>query len=105
MKDINVKYGRVGPLFQGQFQSNYIEDEEQLIHTSRYIHLNPVTANLVKNPKDWEFSFYNEYMQYSDQNLCNIEPIICLFKDSKGYEEFVISQQDYAKELKLSEDV
>lgn len=103
-KYLNKKYGRVGPLFQGGFQSVFIQNEEQLMHTSRYIHLNPYVAGLVKNVKDWKYSSFNEYMIYPQKGLCNAEPVMCLFKDSQKYEEFVVSHQDYAKELKLLED-
>ena len=37
----NDKYDRVGSLFQGSFKGVRIISEEQFIHLSRYIHLNP----------------------------------------------------------------
>ncbi|MCL4390325.1 MAG: transposase [Patescibacteria group bacterium] len=37
----NRKYHRVGPLFQGVYKAVPIQTEEQLLHVSRYIHLNP----------------------------------------------------------------
>lgn len=38
----NRKYKRVGPLFQGVYKAVLINSEEQLLHLSRYIHLNPI---------------------------------------------------------------
>ncbi|MEK7627021.1 MAG: transposase [Patescibacteria group bacterium] len=46
----NTKYERVGSLFQGRFKAVHIDNDEQLKHTSRYIHLNPV--ELIEN--DWK---------------------------------------------------
>lgn len=37
----NSKYKRVGSLFQGVYKAVIIENERQLLHLSRYIHLNP----------------------------------------------------------------
>ncbi|MDA2936063.1 transposase [Patescibacteria group bacterium AH-259-L05] len=38
----NLKYERVGPLFQGRYKAIHIDNENYLLHLSRYIHLNPV---------------------------------------------------------------
>lgn len=37
----NKKYKRVGPLFQGVYKAVLVNNEEQLLHLTRYIHLNP----------------------------------------------------------------
>jgi REP element-mobilizing transposase RayT len=55
-KSINARYDRVGTLFQGAFQANHVEDENYLVSILAYIHLNPVTAGLVKRPEFWEFN-------------------------------------------------
>lgn len=51
-KAINRRYNRVGSLFQGRFQSIWVDREEYLCHLVRYIHLNPVKAGLVLQPQD-----------------------------------------------------
>lgn len=38
----NKKYHRVGPLLQGVYKAVLVRSEEQLLHLSRYIHLNPI---------------------------------------------------------------
>lgn len=38
----NLKYHRVGPLFQGKFKSVLVKNESQLLYIPHYIHLNPV---------------------------------------------------------------
>lgn len=59
---INRRYERVGPLFQDRFQAIHVDRDEYLLHLSRYIHLNPLEANLVRRPEEWEFSSYREYL-------------------------------------------
>jgi REP element-mobilizing transposase RayT len=61
-KAINRQRGRVGPLFQGRFQARMIERDEDLLHLSRYIHLNPVTAGFVAKPEEWQYSSYADYV-------------------------------------------
>ena len=38
----NKKYRRVGPLYQGVYKAVTVNTEDQLLHLSRYIHLNPI---------------------------------------------------------------
>jgi len=45
----NNKYQRSGHLFQGRFKSLLVDADEYLKELSRYIHLNPVRANLVSD--------------------------------------------------------
>ncbi len=56
----NTKYERVGPLFQGNYKAVLVDSEEQLLHLSRYIHLNPV--EITKNFKDYPYSSFGDYI-------------------------------------------
>ena len=40
----NKKYNYIGHLFQDRYFSELIKSDEQMLETSRYIHLNPVRA-------------------------------------------------------------
>ena len=44
-KYFNVKYKRKGHLWESYFKSVYVECDEQLLHLTRYIHLNPTSSN------------------------------------------------------------
>ncbi|MBI4758447.1 MAG: transposase [Chloroflexi bacterium] len=61
-KAINERYGRTGHLFQGRFKGKLVDRDKYLLHLSRYIHLNPVMAELVQKPETWEYSSYLEYV-------------------------------------------
>jgi putative transposase len=52
---------RDGPLFRGRFKAILVDAENYLLHVSRYIHLNPVEANLVKKPEAYPWSSFRHY--------------------------------------------
>lgn len=56
----NIKYEKVGHLWQGRFKSKPIVKGEYLIHCSDYIESNPVRANIVENIMDYSWSSHNE---------------------------------------------
>jgi REP element-mobilizing transposase RayT len=51
----NKKHNQVGHLFQGRFKSILVEKDTYLIELNRYIHLNPVRANILKRPEDYRW--------------------------------------------------
>lgn len=54
----NFRHDRVGHLFQGRFNSKLIEKQTYFLEVLRYIVLNPVRANVVRHPGDYEWSSY-----------------------------------------------
>ena len=58
----NRKYNRKGHLFQGRYRGILVEKETYLLPLSRYIHLNPFRAGLVKKPENYEWSSYRGYL-------------------------------------------
>ena len=98
-KYFNTKNKRVGPLFQGEFKAVTIESDEQLLHVSRYIHLNPYVSGLVKDLKDFRYSSYLDFIGLRNDTLCNKKVILSFFKSSKEYKDFVSDQKSYGIEL------
>lgn len=97
----NTKHNRIGPLFQGAFKAVRIESDEQLIHVSRYIHLNPSVSLLVKDLRQYHWSSYLDYIGLRDGKLCSKESIMAFFKSKEKYEQFVLDQENYGKKLEL----
>ena len=93
----NTKTKRKGPLWQGRFKSVLIKTDEQLLHLTRYIHLNPTSEDLVEKPEDWPYSSYNEYLRNSEEPLCSFSKYLDI--EPKTYKEFVESRKDYQKRL------
>lgn len=96
-RNFNIDHGRKGPLWEGHFKNILIDSDEQMLHLSRYIHLNPVSAGLVKKPNQWEFSSYLEYINKVDDGLCQFKEVIDVSEDK--YKEFVLDQISYQKEI------
>jgi putative transposase len=99
-KYFNTKYKRVGPLLQGDFKAVRIETDEQLIHVSRYIHLNPIVAFITDNLKSYPWSSYQDYLNPKDSQY-SIQEVLNLFPSSEKYREFVNDQIDYGRTLEL----
>jgi len=54
----NKKYNYIGHLFQAKYFAEVIEDDKQILETSRYVHLNPVKAKMVHIPEEYKWSDY-----------------------------------------------
>lgn len=101
-KYFNTKHKRVGPLLQGSFKAIRIENYEQLIHVSRYIHLNPLIDYLVKDLKNYPYSSYPEFIGLKE-GFCQKNIILDNFSNKAAYEQFVLDQEDYGRSIKLME--
>ena len=98
----NAKYQRTGHLLQGRFKAIRVETDEQLLHLSRYIHLNPYSSGLVKTIKELEeypWSSLPEYLGKRQLGFCNKEIVLNQFRYPKQYQEFVFNQADYQRKL------
>ncbi len=62
----NKKYARVGPLMQGRYKAVLIEKDNYSLQLSKYIHLNPVKAKVVKTPEEFVWSSYQAYIGKSE---------------------------------------
>lgn len=98
-KYFNTKYKRVGSLLQGQFKAVFVETDEQLVHLSRYIHLNPFVAEITK---DWENFPYSSFMEFTGNAVfpfCTTDHILGFFNTPSKYKAFISAHEAYALEL------
>jgi len=63
-KYYNRRHGRKGHVFFDRFKSVVAKDEHYFLCVSRYIHLNPVRAGIVRNPLDYRYSSYKNYVHH-----------------------------------------
>lgn len=92
----NLRHKRIGPLWSGRFKSVLVENDEQLLHLTRYIYLNPTSAELVEQPEDWLASSFKDYIDEDGEELGKSG----LFSlTAIEYKKFVLDRKDYQKEL------
>jgi REP element-mobilizing transposase RayT len=73
-KYFNTRHQRVGHVFQGRFRSRLIDTDNYLLVVSRYVHLNPVRAELVSRPADFPWSSYRAYLKSPEDPLRLVDP-------------------------------
>lgn len=98
----NSKNKRIGHIFQGKFKAIRIETDEQLLHVSRYIHLNPYSSFVVKNLNDlrlYPYSSLPEYLDPKSTDLCQKKMVLDNFRKFKTYQKFLADQANYQREL------
>lgn len=94
----NKKHGRKGPLWESRFKNVLVKDDTQLLHLTRYVHLNPVTAFIVNDPKEWTNSSYQEYTgNSSERSFCRFTDIVDI--KAEDYTSFVTDRVGYQREL------
>jgi putative transposase len=66
---INRTYKRSGTLWEGRFKSCITHEATYVLACYRYIELNPVRANMVEHPAEYEWSSYRVNAQGENNNL------------------------------------
>ncbi len=100
---VNNRFNRTGHLFEGKYKIKEIDSIEYLLHLSRYIHLNPVRAQLVKGAKEWKYSSYEMYVNAMGRNSF-LKPLTVLqeFNERNNYVDFVEMYKPADKEKIVS---
>ncbi|MGA1865380.1 MAG: REP-associated tyrosine transposase [bacterium] len=86
-----------GHMFQGRYKACLVEPDSYLLELSRYVHLNPVRAEIAERPEDYPYSSYRSYIQKDREDLVYrnlIWEMIAKGKQKDGvnrYKEFVDS--------------
>jgi len=86
----NKKYDRVGSLFQGPYKAVMIEQENQFLWITKYIHRNPLS--LSPTLIDYPYSSYPNYLNQIHQTWIHPENILTYFSQTNPrltYQVFV----------------
>jgi putative transposase len=87
----NQSHNHSGTLFEGPFRAILIDKDEYLLHLCRYIHRNPLEAGIVKQPEQWPYSNYLEFLGQRKGTLIDDEFIKVNFGSPEAYQSFVIN--------------
>lgn len=106
-KVFNLKNERDGALFQNSFKAKRVESEEQFVHTSRYIHLNPVTSYLIefKDLAGYPWTSFPIYAGGNNNSFINTELLLNMFGTKENFIQFVADQAGYQREFALIKDL
>ena len=95
-----------GPLFMPRFKAVRVTSNAQLMHVSRYIHLQQYSSSLVHTFDDLislKESSLSDYQSYKRAALCNPKIVLNSFrKNPEAYLSFVKDRADYQRTLEFS---
>jgi hypothetical protein len=93
------KQGRTGHLFQGRYQAILVDEDSYLLELVRYIHLNPVRAGMVANPREYRWSGHRAYVGIESLPWLETDWVLSRFAKRRKtcqqrYEAFVLAGRD-----------
>lgn len=77
----NWKYKRSGHLFQDRYRSEVVEDDRYLLEVIRYIHQNPLQADMITTIQEYRWSSYPDYICLHS-NIVDINFILEMFSSN-----------------------
>ena len=104
----NKKYVLTGHLFENRYVGQLISDQAYFLEVSRYIHLNPVKAGIVRRAKDYKYSSYADFLWADGKKRTAVSHLVdtslvlsCFWGDSrKQYRLFVEDNRSHVEEEK-----
>jgi len=79
----NIKRERSGHLFLGRYKAIVVNKDNYLLELSRYVHLNPVRANMSERPEDYPFSSYRAMVSSTEDSLVSTDTIHGMMANNK----------------------
>lgn len=99
-QNYNIRYKRIGHLFQGRFKSILVEEERYKYELIRYIALNPLRANTSQKIEDYKWNSVLEVLGLVDKTGCiNTKEILSDFdEDEEKAKELLLEFLNYKSE-------
>jgi REP element-mobilizing transposase RayT len=77
----NARHRTFGPVWQGRYRARLVTGEAHLAQVIAYVHLNPVAAGAVRDPKDWRWSGHRELLGSAADPLIDADASLAAFGD------------------------
>lgn len=71
----NERHARTGTLWEGRYRASLITDERYWLTCMRYVEMNPVEANIVKEPGAYKWSSYRHHASGQYDALLTPHPL------------------------------
>jgi len=93
---VNLKRGHRGHLFQGRYKAILVDRDHYLVELSRYMHLNPVRAQIMKRPQDYPYSSYRPFISKGEGGIVYRDLVLGMMgrdqrRATRLYKDFVES--------------
>ncbi|MCT2537108.1 transposase [Aquibacillus koreensis] len=79
----NKKYDYSGHVFEGRYGSELLDTVEYELEVNKYIHLNPIRANMVQELSEYSWSSYHNYINFDPNALVTTDRIFTFFPAPK----------------------
>jgi putative transposase len=100
-KYFNKRKDREGGLFKSRFKGVWLNTIEEVLHESRYIHLNPVTSYLLEIERldTYPYTSFSTYMGRLNYGFVTTDLLSSHFKSREDHRKFVYDRADYQRTL------
>lgn len=101
----NKRHNHCGHLFQDRFKSIMVKRDSYFIEVSKYIHLNPVKANMTQSSEEYKWSSRRIYLGDKDAwRIVDNNRILAYFSNDyqesvKLYSEYINSEEAVEEEI------
>jgi putative transposase len=85
----NRKHRKIGHLFQGRYKAIVCDKDEYLLGLVRYIHLNPIRANMVRKVDEYLYSGHRSYVEGRVSEVLEPARVLDMVGGRAGYRRFV----------------
>lgn len=81
----NTKYRLTGHVYEKRYYDKIIEDKEGMLEVSRYIHLNPVEAKMIRQPENypWSSFYLYKYPKSLPPKFMNMAILLAYYEGTK----------------------